>query len=242
MLCPSSALSLAYVFDIRSSTAMSRLVTLHVLRHITVQQSCARSWRTPVSTRAFKASTRAREMDAPATVSFDLMGEAGNTTKIHIKPSYGHKPQAVENLLKTLPELLTDASMPTKTINSFSTRGWDLDESGDVIHRYTLLYNKDDFHQILPQVKAASKELNHDPTISLHENRLLFSCGTHSPPGLSMKDVKLAKKIDEILAKVDIDFGRQQYPTEAGILAHRQDARKATMGRIQRAREKGTCG
>lgn len=186
------------------------------------------------------APTSTSTTNGPTTVSFDLVGKNGTTTRIHVQPSYPHKPKAVENLLKQLPALLTAASMPVSTIKSFTTDGWDLDEGNDTIHRYLLLQNESDVDSIITAIEAASRDLNHDPHIHVDGSRLTISCTTHVPPGLSMKDVKLAKRIDEILADIVVYPGHEE--KEADILTQRQRGREHNMEAVRKAKLECGCG
>lgn len=174
------------------------------------------------------------------TVSFDLKDPRGNITKVHVQPSYPEKPKAVANLIAALPDLITDAVMPTERISNFSTTGWDLDESNDTIHRYIELESKSDVESVLQQVRIVSEELNHDPHIYQDGQRFTISCTTHVPAGLSMKDIKLARKINEIL--VGIQRSQTIENDEAEILTQRQRAREHNMEEIRKAKLRCDCG
>jgi len=174
------------------------------------------------------------------TVDLDLTSKHGGTTTIEIRPSYPQKPKAVENLLAGLPALLTDAGMPTSAVTSFATQGWDLDESGDTIHRYVEVTSEQDISSIWDQIKTASYELNHDPHIHTDGKQLTISCTTHVPPGLSMKDVKLARKINNILA--EINMADVRHDDEVDILTQRQRGREYNMAAIRKAKLACSCG
>lgn len=178
----------------------------------------------------------------PATATFDLMSSNGSKTRIHVRPSYAHKPKAVENLLKQLPGLLTEAGMPAGTIASFSTQGWDLDESGDTIHRYVSLRSVRDLERVLSDINIAAKQLSHDPHTYVDRTFCTISCTTHVPPGLSMKDVKLAKQIDEILESWAVDYTGSKEIDEAEILFLRQRGRERNMEAIRAAKLDCSCG
>jgi len=184
-------------------------------------------------------AARSTEDDRP-TVSLDLTGRGGNTMRIEIRPSYPHKPKAVENLLASLPGLLTDADIPISAIRTFTTEGWDLDESGDTIHRYVEVDSEQAISSILDQIRTASNELGHDPHVHTDGKQLTISCTTHVPPGLSMKDVKLAKRIDGILEGMDTAGITQA--DEADILTQRQRGREHNMDAIRKAKLDCRCG
>ena len=176
-----------------------------------------------------------------STVSFNLTAN-GVTTKVHIKASYAHKPKAVENLLKNLPGLLTDATMPMQAIKGFSTKGWDLDEQIDTIHRYVHLDEVQDVPRIKADIDAAAKTENHDPHLWSDGPRVTISCTTHVPPGLSMKDVKLAKRINQILEQYEIVEDDGGLISEADILTLRQRGREHNVEAIRMAKSNCSCG
>lgn len=178
--------------------------------------------------------------ESSETVSFDLKGPEGTSTKVHVRPSYPHKPKAVSNLLAALPELLTDAAMPVGGVKSFATTGWDLDESGDTIHRFAEFGSEDTVNRVLELVAQASQKLNHDPHIHVDGPRIVISCTTHVPPGLSMKDIKLARQINEILGNAGSQIIKQE--DEAEILTQRQRAREHNMSAIRKAKASCSCG
>lgn len=186
------------------------------------------------------AATMSEDTSGNDTVPLELTAE-GITTKIHVKPSYIHKPKAVENLLKNLPTLLTDAVMPATEIQSFSTKAWDLDEAADTIHRYVAVHETD-VPQITADIEAASEAENHHPHIHSDGSHMTISCTTHVPPGLSMKDVKLAKLIDKILDNYNIDFGRESDSSEADILTDRQRGREHNMEAVRKSKLACSCG
>lgn len=165
----------------------------------------------------------------------------GSTTNIQIRPSYAHKPKAVENLMKGLPELFESKTSSTPKTNVPGISAWKLDDSGDTIHRHISLNTEKAISEILQQVEAASRELNHDPHTHVDGTNLTISCTTHVPPGLSMKDVKLAKRIDQILEgisngkddtlRVDRDISQD----------HLQNGEMLNMEAIKKAKEDCNC-
>lgn len=171
--------------------------------------------------------------------TFARVNRDGSTTSIEIRPSYPHKPKAVENLMKGLPELLNPTANSSGDGQSSRTGTWQIDDSGDTIHRHVSLNNEKAISSILEQIKTASSELNHDPHTHVDGTHLTISCTTHVPPGLSMKDVKLARKIDEILRSVssgesvmDSEVSREQ----------RNAAEKQNIEAIRKAKEDCSCG
>lgn len=170
--------------------------------------------------------------------TFARANRDGSITNIQIRPSYAHKPKAVENLLKGLPELLESRTSSTETGDVPGTPTWRLDDSGDTIHRHISLDAESDASPILQQIEVASRELNHDPHTHIDGTHLTISCTTHVPPGLSMKDVKLARRIDEILK--GLGGGKD----EGSRLEQKQMERgeKKNMEAIKKAKEDCSCG
>lgn len=140
-----------------------------------------------------------------------------------------------------MPTLLTDAVMPATAIDSFSTKGWDLDEASDTIHRY-ITVAPGQVAQIMEAIKAASKAENHDPHIHVDGSHMTISCTTHVPPGLSMKDVKLAKAINEILDVNNVEHEYDSDVSEADILTYRQRGREHNMEAVRQAKLACSCG
>lgn len=221
---------------------LSRLFVLRFSHSRVLALGDINHFRTSTRTFALSAARKVPMNDERSMVSFDLVSDDGTTTKVHVQPSYPQKPKAIENLLKQLPPLLTAASMPIGAIKSFNTNGWDLDESGDTIHRYVKLQRQQDLSRVLEDIEAASRELNHDPHIDNDGTQLTISCTTHVPPGLSMKDVKLAKRIDEILANVALEDASEEEIDEAEILIQRQKGRERNMEAIRKAKLNCDCG
>lgn len=173
--------------------------------------------------------------------TFTKLGHDGTKTKIELKPSYPHKPKAVENLVKGLPELLKPAIGLTDDSNSTTAGNWNLDESGDTIHRHVSLQGKSEISSILQQIERAAEELNHDPHTLVDGTNLTISCTTHQPPGLSMKDVRLAQKVDAILKGFAL-ASREDGPAMSVSDEQRKYAEQRNMEAVKRAKEDCSCG
>lgn len=180
-----------------------------------------------------KQSTGLVERPKPTV---DVVSQHGQQIKHEIKASYADKPKAVNNLLKRLSELrlLKDPSGAP-----YNSHGWELAASGSVLHRYTSFGSRDDLKQARREIDKAASELNHDPHIyeDVAEDTdipyMLISCTTHHPAGLSVKDAKLAKRVDEILERI----GEREDKTNinlsgAEMLAMRRKAYKHNMANI----------
>lgn len=53
---------------------------------------------------------------------------------------------------------------------------------------------------VVDQVAEAAEEMNHHPDIDIRWRTLTFRCTTHSAGGVTVRDLDLAARIDEILA------------------------------------------
>lgn len=200
-----------------------------------------------------RAVTNMNNEAAPTRVSYELTSSSGTPTRIHIRPSYPHKPKAVQNLLNPetgLPSLLTEVGMPLSSIKSFTTHGWDLDEHGDAIHRYIHIRDLVQQQRVFDGIKEEAKTLNHDPHIDSSRNgHITITCTTHSPPGLSMKDVHLARAVSGILDGVveiaESDTAEPQSVRgglEADIFTLRQRGRERNRAAIEEAKKSCNCG
>lgn len=163
----------------------------------------------------------------------------GTKVNIEIRPSYAHKPKAVENLMKGLPDLLGPESSSSGNRTESSSAAWELDESGDTIHRHISLTEEKEISAILKQINEAAQDLKHDPHTHIDGTNLTISCTTHSPPGLSMKDVKLAKKIDVI-----IQDATSTNSESISVISpeQKQHAEERNMEAIRKAKEDCNCG
>lgn len=102
-----------------------------------------------------------------------------------------------------------DPTNPNETSDvghiSFGTREWELDAQGDAIHRHTAHASADDLQAVKTMIKSSAEKMNHDPHItegSAKEggaNYMTITCTTHSPRGLSVRDTRLAREINQIL-------------------------------------------
>ena len=108
---------------------------------------------------------------------------------------------------KTKPEILTEALSPllgTSTRESFGTKSWQLSTGMNTINRFFSFANDGDATSFVEAVSAAADEMNHHPEIVKKKYEadtcVVISCGTHNPPGLSMRDVRLARKINDLAA------------------------------------------
>jgi 4a-hydroxytetrahydrobiopterin dehydratase len=76
--------------------------------------------------------------------------------------------------------------------------GWSGDTGG--ITRTTKLPSFAAAISVVDRVAAVAEEMDHHPDIDIRWCTLTFVCSTHSAGGVTMKDINLARRIDEIVA------------------------------------------
>ncbi len=120
---------------------------------------------------------------------------------------------------RTKPETLTAALstlLGTSTRESFGTKSWQLSTRMNTINRFFSFANGGDATSFVEAVSAAADEMDHHPEIVKKnyeaDTCVVISCSTHNPPGLSMRDVRLAKKIDDLAAP----YGDEIYSSRDG--------------------------
>jgi 4a-hydroxytetrahydrobiopterin dehydratase len=101
---------------------------------------------------------------------------------------------------------------------------------GAAINRFFAFDDEANSTKFIDSVRAAADRMDHHPDIAtspdpIPDNSPLryvaISCSTHRPPGLSMKDVRLARKIDELAESFS-------------YMAMNADAKESTLGAIRR--------
>jgi 4a-hydroxytetrahydrobiopterin dehydratase len=53
---------------------------------------------------------------------------------------------------------------------------------------------------VVDRVAAIAEEVDHHPDIDIRWRTLTFVCATHSAGGVTIKDIDLARRIDEVVA------------------------------------------
>ena len=133
---------------------------------------------------------------------------------------FSHRGQAVEKIVpvsnKTkvdrftneLEDLLKAGS--AAQADGFGSPQWRLDEAGDAINRYLIFNSESDADSFITAVQEAADKANHHPSIvkellqqSDEACLIIVVCSTHRPPGLSMRDIRLARSIDELVASLN---------------------------------------
>ncbi|KAK7900749.1 hypothetical protein LTR67_003033 [Exophiala xenobiotica] len=116
-----------------------------------------------------------------------------------------------EKLAASLASLLSAPDLdPATKISSFGTFQWQLDPLGDAIHRHVALTSPEECDKIEKLIMEEAETINHHPHIARvreHDDKptcLTITCTTHSPRGLSGRDTRLATKINELLAGVEV--------------------------------------
>ncbi|MBQ1052553.1 4a-hydroxytetrahydrobiopterin dehydratase [Verrucosispora sp. WMMD703] len=75
--------------------------------------------------------------------------------------------------------------------------GWSGDPAG--ITRTVELASFPDAIAVVDRVAVAAEELDHHPDIDIRWRTVAFRCVTHSVGGVTMRDIRLARRIDEIV-------------------------------------------
>ncbi|WP_328851710.1 4a-hydroxytetrahydrobiopterin dehydratase [Micromonospora globbae] len=75
--------------------------------------------------------------------------------------------------------------------------GWSGDSSG--ISRTVELASFPDAIAVVDRVAVVAEELDHHPDIDIRWRTLTFRCVTHSAGGVTVRDLALARRIDEIV-------------------------------------------
>ncbi|MBQ1025534.1 4a-hydroxytetrahydrobiopterin dehydratase [Micromonospora sp. C95] len=75
--------------------------------------------------------------------------------------------------------------------------GWSGDPAG--ITRTVELVSFRDAIAVVDRVAATAEELDHHPDIDIRWRTVTFRCVTHSVGGVTIRDIRLARRIDEIV-------------------------------------------
>ncbi|MDG4793753.1 4a-hydroxytetrahydrobiopterin dehydratase [Micromonospora sp. WMMD1082] len=75
--------------------------------------------------------------------------------------------------------------------------GWSGDPAG--ITRTVELASFPDAIAVVDRVAVTAEELDHHPDIDIRWRTVTFCCVTHSAGGVTVRDVELARRIDEIV-------------------------------------------
>jgi len=132
--------------------------------------------------------------------------EDGRDEERPITPTPRANPEKLGHALRPLVSVLNEDARASL---SFGTKVWSIDGPfrGDAIHRHLALSSPAECSQVKSLIMTEADAMNHHPHISErsldHDPHGLWlmtiTCTTHRPRGLSMRDVRLASKINEIL-------------------------------------------
>jgi 4a-hydroxytetrahydrobiopterin dehydratase len=118
-------------------------------------------------------------------------------------------------LIKGLLELMHRSSEtnddPQQTTG---TAYWTLESAGNAITRTLTFKTEEDAKLFRDRIRIVSDEMDHHAHMSLegaegapgaagNVTRMKITCTTHRPPGLSMRDVRLARKINELAGNTE---------------------------------------
>ncbi|KIV86001.1 hypothetical protein PV11_01645 [Exophiala sideris] len=164
-------------------------------------------------------------------VTFRLKDESVVTQKITPTPKV--KKEKLEGALSLL--LASPDSDSTTSGPWFGSVEWELDASGDAIHRHAAVSSYNECEEIERLIMAEAEEMKHHPHIARLQDRdgpiyMTITCTTHSPRGLSGRDVRLAAKINEVLMNfrttAPVNTDDQEHPSRDEIM----ELRRRTIG------------
>lgn len=179
------------------------------------------------------------------TVTFRL--KDGNNITQKIAPTPKVKKEKLEAGLSSL--LSSSDSEPSTSRLGFGTAEWELDPLGDAINRHVAVSSLEEFEELERSIMAEAEEMKHHPHIARLQDHngpiyLTITCTTHSPRGLSGKDVRLAAKVNEVLAQfqnaVPLKADSDQDMRQNQILEQRNRGIDANRQKITEALE--SCG
>lgn len=133
-------------------------------------------------------------------VEYDtLLGRVRRNVKVSAKTN-------ADTLVTAMSPLLSAYMSKLSSTRSIGSKGWHLELDGAAITRFFAFDNEADATKFVDIVRSAADEMDHHPAITTGAEKegstpvkyVAISCSTHRPPGLSMRDVRLARKIDEL--------------------------------------------
>ncbi|OAP60311.1 hypothetical protein AYL99_05313 [Fonsecaea erecta] len=189
------------------------------------------------------------------TVTFRLNNGETITQKISPTPKANRDKlaNALASLLST-PETFKPSNLSLKPSSglSFGTTQWHLDALGDAIHRHTAHPSAKEREEAEKLIMAEAEEMNHHPHIARGEfggedKYMTITCTTHSPRGLSVRDTRLAHKINAILdafeamEPMSIDAAQDLGEAEKQLAVHRERMIALNRQKISEALESCSC-
>jgi 4a-hydroxytetrahydrobiopterin dehydratase len=94
-------------------------------------------------------------------------------------------------------QLPSDNPQPTS-----STESWMLEPTGDTITRVFVFETEEQAFLLRKRISEVSDEMDHHASMRLEpgrdNTRMTVTCTTHRPAGLSMRDIRLARRVNEL--------------------------------------------
>jgi len=171
----------------------------------------------------------------------------GSTLTQKIAPTPKVKKEKLEEGLSSL--LSSPDSNSTTSGPWFGSVEWELDPLGDAIHRHAAVSSYNECEEIERLIMMEAEEIKHHPHVARIQDRdgpiyMTITCTTHSPRGLSGRDVRLAAKINEVLSNfrttAPLNADGQEHPTQNQIMELRRRAIDDNRQKILEALE--SCG
>ena len=110
--------------------------------------------------------------------------------------AFSPTPKANHDRLRKALEELLDRDSPSAA-QHFRSNQWIIDPRGDAIHRHLSFATQDQAKLFRNELMKIADAMNHHPHVTGHDHITVTST-THNPQGLCMRDIKLARAIDEL--------------------------------------------
>ncbi|RVX74532.1 hypothetical protein B0A52_01658 [Exophiala mesophila] len=131
----------------------------------------------------------------------------------------------------------------------FSSPSWQLDfPEGASITRHFEFKSQQDRDRAVQLVKTVSDEMDHHPHVALgatsdHPFCMTITCTTHQPRGLSVRDTRLAARIDRSLDHLKLEgLPKEQDTVKDDILQEQNRLLALNMAAIVEALDSCACG
>ncbi|EXJ66942.1 uncharacterized protein A1O5_10137 [Cladophialophora psammophila CBS 110553] len=194
--------------------------------------------------------------DDRQTITLRLKNNEKITQKISPTPKANcdKLANALASLLSTPETPKTgDLSLKHSPGLSFGTPQWQLDPLGDAIHRHTAHPSARECEQVEELIMSEAERMNHHPhitrgTIDGENKYMTITCTSHSPRGLSIRDTRLANKINATLDAFNVtepmspDDTRDLDEVKKHFAAHRERMIALNRQQISEALESCSCG
>lgn len=154
-----------------------------------------------------------------------LKGRVRRNVKVSAKTN-------ADALVTALSPLLSAHTSKLKSTKSVGCNGWQLQPNGASIARFFAFDSEANASKFVASVRTAADEMDHHPEIATSVVQtddtppvgyVAISCSTHRPPGLSMRDVRLARKIDELAEPFNYMANNTDVTSRTALRAIRKD-------------------